>query len=545
MITRMSLMVLALTANVASADAVQYLVKFKSPETYAMVAQSFSRSPFMAPLGHTAPIQLFNGRAQVSEALTHLQMLIVSSDDSAAIEQLRKNPSVAFVEQEIFHPLPQPMATHSVAFVKSKSKKIARPWGIDAVRAPQAWSVTRGRGARVMVLDTGVDKNHPAVRGQLELVKNLISGGPENDVTDTVGHGTHVAGTILADGQGDGLIGVAPEARLLMGKVCSEAGCSSAAIARGINWAVEQRVDVVNMSLGGRMISEGEMIAIRTAEANGVYIAAASGNEGQAYVSFPAAVETITAVGAVDSSITKADFSQWGPELDIVGPGVDVLSSVPQGSGRGASVEVDLGKGLDTVNSVPFTGSPVRESTGELIYVGLGKAEDYNGLDVAGKIVLIARGEIPFKDKVATAAAKGAIAALIFNNAPGLTPGTLSEDGSEAAIAAIMIEKSTGELARSRLQAGEVVRVEMAVEATDYASFQGTSMATPHVAGVAALVRSVNRSLTPAEVRDILTSTAVALGPNTENQYGSGLVDAEAAVRKAMANVQLALSVAN
>ena len=103
---------------------------------------------------------------------------------------------------------------------------------------------------------------------------------------------------------------------------------------------------------------QGEAVALKAAEAAGVFIAAASGNDGVSKVGYPAAEPTVTAVGAVDEQMVKAVFSNWGPELAVVAPGVDVFSSVPRGSGRAAEVQVDLGKGLGTVAALPFTGTP-------------------------------------------------------------------------------------------------------------------------------------------------------------------------------------------
>ncbi len=520
-----------------SAHAEKYLVQFKSPQTFEMMAQNMKAQAF-SQMGATdvAPMRLFNSNASVSEALEHVQLLIIDSNDTAAIESLRRHPAIALVEKEIMHPAPKIMATFSAAKAKRPKKpktRMDRPWGIDSVKAPGAWTTTQGASARVLVLDTGLDKEHPALRTQLEEGKNFTGGSP-TDISDEIGHGTHVSGTILAMGQVGGLVGVAPKAKLLMGKVCTSLGCPSTAIAAGINWAVSQKVDVVNMSLGGMMISAGERAAIAAAEANGVFIAAASGNDGTGRVSFPAAVETLTAVGAIDVTNKKADFSQWGPELDVVGPGVDVMSSVPRGTGRGATVKLDTGKGLNVVKALPFVGSPVRVVEGDLVFAGLGKPADVASLNLTGKIALISRGEIPFKEKVANVLAKGAIGAVIFNNAPGLLQGTLSEDGTEAAIPAVMIEQTLGEEAKAALTGGGSASSSFAIEATDYSAFQGTSMATPHVAGVAALIRSANKRLTPLQVREILKSTATALGPNPNNEYGSGLVNAEAAVQKAL-----------
>lgn len=522
-------------SGLAHADSKRYLVSFKSSAAFSSVAQSIKANRLVAP-GVMAPMHLFGSGAVVAQALEHVQLLVVESDNAVAMESLRRHPAVAMVEQEIFHPAPQPMATWSVKsqITNIGNQDIARPWGIDAVKAPLAWLTTKGDGARVMVLDTGLDKEHPAIAANFEKGMNF-TGGDASDFTDEVGHGTHVSGTILAAGEPGGLVGVAPMAKLLMGKVCTTQGCSSVAIAGGLDWAVEEHADVVNMSLGGMFLSNAEAQALSRAEAAGVFVAAASGNDGNNRVGYPAAVDTVTAVGAIDSNLVKAEFSQWGPELDVVGPGVDVISSVPRGTGRGATVQVDLdGKGLAVIKSLPFVGSPVLTfENGDVVAVGLGKPEDFASVDVQGKVALIQRGEIPFKDKVQNAIAAGASGVLVYNNAAGLIQGTLTDDGSEVSIPAAMIEQAVGESAKALLDSGESVKATLAIDRTDYASFQGTSMATPHVAGVAALVRAANKTLTPAQVRDILKSTATALGPNDNNEYGSGLVNSDAAVQLA------------
>ncbi|MGE3760085.1 MAG: S8 family serine peptidase [Pseudobdellovibrionaceae bacterium] len=540
-------MILAAMSLGAHADSKRYLVKFKNNQTFQSVMQSVRAAQFSSPnamftTNTGGAVRLLNTNAAITTSLDQIQMLVIESNDEAAVRSLKQHPAIGLVEEEIIHPAPKPLATRGAAVVlgKKKAGKMALPWGIKAVNAPAAWQSTKGAGARVMVLDTGLDTAHPAVKSRFEAGQNFTT-FDVNDITDEVGHGTHVAGTILADGLNGGLVGVAPEAKLLSGKVCSARGCSSIAIARGVNWAVQQKVDVVNMSLGGVMMSEAEAQALVAAEAAGVMIVAASGNDGTARVGYPAAFRTALAVGAIDEHLKKADFSQYGPELGIVGPGVDVISSVPLGTGRAATVNADLGKGLTEINATPFVGSPlVQNAANEVVFAGLGQAADFTGVNVSGKFALISRGTITFEEKVANAIAAGAAGVIVFNNAPGLMQGTLTEDGSEVAIPVAMIEQGVGETAKQLLAQGQVVRFSMSIDATDFASFQGTSMATPHVAGVAALVRAANRNLTPAEVRALLKATATPLSPNANNELGSGLVNAREAVAQAFTGALVA-----
>lgn len=525
---------MALNAN---ATTKRYLVKFKSPETFKVMARAVNQNSTMSLSSNNGVVHMFGTKTHIKEALEQVQLAVIETDDAQAVLDLKNHPAVAMIEPEIMHPLPMPILSRVFPQGNAQataSKKMPMPWGISAVKAPQAWKTTKGEGARVLVLDTGLDKNHPAVSGSFEEGENF-TGGDMSDITDQVGHGTHVSGTILASGERGGLVGVAPHAKLLMGKVCSTNGCSSIAIAQGLNWAARERVDVVNMSLGGAMLSQGEVLALNAAENAGVMVVAASGNDGTARVGYPAAYRTALAVGAVDSSLTRASFSQYGPELGVVAPGVDVMSSVPQGMGRITAVRISTGdKDMDEVKSLPLAGSPLATVQNGIVDCGLGKPEDFGKVNVSGKIALIGRGDIPFADKVKNAIAAGAVGALIYNNAPGLIEGSLTTDGSTVAIPAAMIEQTIGQNLQSALAQGLSVTASLAVQGSDYASFQGTSMATPHVAGVAALVRAANKNLTPAQVRQILKSTATALVPNDNNEYGSGLVNAEAAVARAV-----------
>jgi subtilisin family serine protease len=145
----------------------------------------------------------------------------------------------------------------------------------------------------------------------------------------------------------------------------------------------------------------------------------------------------------------------------------------------------------------------------------------------------MARGEIAFGDKVKNALAAGAVGAIIYNNVPGLIQGALTQDGTTLPAAVFMVEQSVGQELVQTLAAGRSAEATVVIKATDYASFDGTSMATPHVSGVVALIKATNKNLKPSEVKALIQSTAQALSPNTDNETGAGLVNAEEAVKKA------------
>ncbi len=528
----LSLSVLALSlllVNTVFAD--RYIVTLKDADTFNKI-KALPTSQSQQAFGFSSVT------TQIDKSLDNLKMFIVSSDED--LSYLENNPHVLAVEKEVLFPVPSQVSTQSLSIQSNQdllADQVDTPWGIGAVKADTAWETTQGENATVLVIDTGVDRDHPALLNRFVDGRNFY--GRNDDVPydyfDSNGHGTHVAGTVLADGLNGGLVGVAPQAKLYAARVCGSFGCSPIAIAQAVNWGVDLKVSVMNLSLGGARISRTERLAFERAEEMGVSVVAASGNGGNDRISCPSCVDTVISVGAIDETLKRAEFSQYGDGLFVVAPGVNVLSSVPMGTGREAETQIDLGNGLEVVKSISFQGSSALDDVvqGEMVYVGLGKKEDYEGIDLTGKVALIKRGEITFKDKVEGAMAVGATAAIIFNNAEGLPGGAITQDGSEIGVPVAMIELTLGEQILSNIENKTNVPVaSIIINKTNYGSLQGTSMASPHVAGVVALIRSANTDLSPAQVRDIIQETSVEVGSTRE--YGNGLIDANAAVLKAV-----------
>ncbi len=204
-------------------------------------------------------------------------------------------------------------------------------WGLAANGIPSHWKATRGAGVRVAVLDTGIDSEHPDLAGAIDDARDFTASaiGPG----DRHGHGTHVAGTIAARANGHGVIGIAPECRLLVAKVLGDDGSgTSEAVAAGIDWCVEARADVLSMSLGAASPSAALRAAIERAIAAGKFVLCAAGHEGRrGRINYPARWETTIAVGAVDRRGQVARFSSRGPQLDLCAPGENVLSTFAGG----------------------------------------------------------------------------------------------------------------------------------------------------------------------------------------------------------------------
>ncbi len=205
-------------------------------------------------------------------------------------------------------------------------------WGVVALKAPESWAVTKGKGVKVFVLDTGLDSNHPDLKSRIASTDDLKDfTGSRSGWTDKQGHGTHCAGSVLASGS---LPGVAPEATLGAGKVLGDNGSGAVTwIAAGIDWATGRGADVISMSLGGPSADSYIPPALARAEAAGVLVIVAAGNEGprEGTVGYPGAYPKAVAIGAVDRNLAVASFSSRGAAVYAAGPGVNIRSTYPGG----------------------------------------------------------------------------------------------------------------------------------------------------------------------------------------------------------------------
>jgi subtilisin family serine protease len=202
-------------------------------------------------------------------------------------------------------------------------------WGHAVIGVPEAWKRSRGRGALVAVLDTGVQSNHPDLIGQLSETRDF-TGSPSGSI-DHNGHGTHCCGIIAAIDNQTGVVGVAPEAKIISAKVLADNGAGgSSGIAAGIRWAVAKGAHVISMSFGSSSPSQVIHTAIQDAAAAGCLLIAAAGNDGpgEHTSGFPSGHVECVSVAAFDSQKRIACFSSRG-KVDVAAPGVGVLSTVP------------------------------------------------------------------------------------------------------------------------------------------------------------------------------------------------------------------------
>ena len=269
------------------------------------------------------------------------------------------------------------------------------------IGVPEAWTTTRGDPSVVVaVIDSGVDLSHPDLDGVTVVdPRNMVWNN--DDISDQVGHGTHVMGTIVAEtNNGEGIAGIAPDSTLMPIKIADDSGfVTFSDVLDGVDWARTHGADVINMSLGGALTVDQVALGQPTftaARDAGILMVAAAGNDATQIRMYPASFAGVVSVSAVDSTDTIAEFSNIGRAVDIAAPGVDLLSTIPDG---------------------------------------------------------------------------------------------------------------------------------------DYALGSGTSMSSPHVAGVAALIRAARPGLAVDEVEAVLRASAVDLGaPGRDNVYGDGRVDAAAAL---------------
>ncbi|MFD5825942.1 S8 family serine peptidase [Lentzea sp. NPDC060358] len=231
------------------------------------------------------------------------------------------------------------VAGHDKVWLDGKKKLGVQP-GVARIGAPGAWQAgVTGAGVAVAVLDSGVDETHPDLAGRIAAAAGFTS---EPGVDDTVGHGTHVASIIAGSGAGLGgrYTGVAPGAKLLVGKVCESTYCQDSAILAGMRWAVDQGADVVNMSLGSPFDSPGtdpieQAVDALSAESGALFVVSAGNSgPGETTLGSPGSADAALTVGAVDAGDAIASFSGRGPRVgdgaikpDITAPGVDIAAA--------------------------------------------------------------------------------------------------------------------------------------------------------------------------------------------------------------------------
>lgn len=233
-----------------------------------------------------------------------------------AFARLSQNPAIEFVESD-----------RQFEIAQADASEYSESWALDDIGAePVHLSNYTGKGVKIALLDTGIDYNHP------ELAPNYKGGydfiNSDNDPMDDNGHGTHVAGILAAARDGKGIVGAAPDAEIYAIKVSDARGKGSfSGLVKGINWSIENGIDIVTMSITGKGGSNALAKAVQTAYSeHGLVLVAAVGN-GSGDVLYPAAYEQVIGVGSVTNDNTLSSFSLTGSEVEFVAPGSGIKSA--------------------------------------------------------------------------------------------------------------------------------------------------------------------------------------------------------------------------
>ncbi len=372
-----------------------------------------------------------DGSRELRSSADYVTVSVPPGHEEQYIAAMSGRPGVRYAELNY---LAQPQ-------IIPNDEKYPLQWDMPMIQAEQAWEgPTLGDGVTIAVVDTGVafeDYEQFARDPELSKTKFVDPYDATKDdehPNDENGHGTHVVGTLAQDwNDGIGEAGLAPHAAIMPIKVCLPSGCAGDSIAKGIDWAVDHGADIITISLGGPTMPHVERDALAYAQISNVIVVAAAGN-GNAFVGapaldYPARVDYVIAVGAVDYNGDLTSYSNYGQH------------------------------------------------------------EHNDG------ILLVAPGGDIHSDKNHDGQPDGVLQSTYASSCDGGTPDfTVFKD----------------------------------------CYFQGTSMATPHVTGVIALLLSKYPTLSPAQVKTVLTCSARDLGaPGPDLKYGSGLVQAATALRDA------------
>lgn len=284
-------------------------------------------------------------------------------DPEVAVERFNRSKAVEYAE----------LNTVLTTQATPNDPRFGELWGLnntgqtggraDAdIDAPEGWDAAGMAGfpptggAKVGIVDTGIDRGHPEFAGGrivdcggvrnfgTQLVLFILGADPTivddpAKCNDDNGHGTHVAGTVGANANnGQGVAGVAFNAELSICKALNAQGAGTLdMIANCIGWLAAKDVDVISMSLGGSSGSATLQTAVRNATNQGSLLVAASGNGGNSAPNYPAAYAEVVSVAATDDNDARASFSTFNADVEVAAPGVDVVSTWPGGSYRSAS----------------------------------------------------------------------------------------------------------------------------------------------------------------------------------------------------------------
>lgn len=289
---------------------------------------------FRSGVGEPAYDQVLQRTGAVKVKTLRLINAAVVLAGPASERALRQQVEVLRVEEDA--------VVHALAKPQPAAPAESLPWGVDRIGADLVWDqnhdlqvdtgANAGAGVKVAVLDTGIDLDHPDLRANVKGGVNTIN--PRKSADDDNGHGTHVAGIVAAVDNAIGVLGVAPRAWLYAVKVLDRQGSGFVSdIIEGLQWCIDNGMQVVNMSFGTSSDVQSFHDAIVAAYNAGLVLVAAAGNSGPGddTVLYPARYPEVIAVSATDKSDAVPYWSSRGPEVELAAPGVDVYSTYKGG----------------------------------------------------------------------------------------------------------------------------------------------------------------------------------------------------------------------
>lgn len=443
------------------------------------------------------------------------------------VKGLLNNPHVQLIEEDHRR---VPVSLYSDDVGNAMNEQLT-PYAVYQSQANQV-TFNANAGMKVCVIDSGLDRtNQDFIWGNITGDNDSGTGNWDENGGP---HGTHVAGTIGAADNNVGVVGMAPGVDMHIVKVFNAEGWGySSDLAYAADKCANAGSNIISMSLGGGGANSTEENAFKAFTDNGGLVVAAAGNDGNSVRSYPAGYSSVMMVGANDNNDNIADFSQFpsctistgrGKKqttvtdetvcVEITAGGVDTLSTYPADMATSASMSVD-GQGLLS-SSMENSGT----SSGNIYFMGTAEATD-SGAN--GNICVIDRGVISFHDKVENCENSGGVGAIIVNNEPGVLYGTLGDTNATTipAVGAAFEDRAV-------LLAGSTATI--TIGTSDYGFMSGTSMATPAVSGIAALVWSNHNGCTGTEIRDALKASAQDSGAAGHDVYfGHGIAKAAAA----------------
>ncbi|MEN8262452.1 MAG: S8 family serine peptidase [Nitrospirota bacterium] len=261
---------------------------------------------------------LIHGAKGIIKRTYNLIPAMAASLSEEAVAQIRKDKKVAYVEEDGIFMAVEPLPGY----------EYIDAWGVQHIGADVAHaSGNKGAGIKIAVIDTGIDYNHEDLDDNYSGGYDFVFNDSDPFDDNRYSHGTHVAGVIAAEENGIGVIGVAPEAELYAVKVLDGGGFGLLSwIIAGIEWAVNNQMDIINLSLEGRDF-QSLQDACDSAYNAGVLLVAAGGNTYGGSVRYPAAYDSVITATGTDSFDFKAYFSPVDPDVEVAAPGLNILST--------------------------------------------------------------------------------------------------------------------------------------------------------------------------------------------------------------------------